>query len=139
MPRYPQIWQRVSPDSAGAYVFATFLVTLASLVRWGLGFLSDDVFVFAAYYPAVLFATYVGGARVGAFSVVLSALIGLWAFLPSRFTFFPFAPGLEVRLLAYLFACALIVWGADHYRRLKKRLEDEEMFRKLAVEELVID
>jgi two-component sensor histidine kinase len=37
--------------------------------------------------------------------------------------------------MAYLFASALVVWGADHYRRLKSRLEDEEKFRKLAVEE----
>lgn len=28
------------------------------------------------------------------------------------------------------------IWAADHYRRLTKRLEDEENFRKLAVEEL---
>ena len=39
-------------------------------------------------------------------------------------------------LLIYLFASLLIVWAADHYRRLTKRLEDEEKFRKLAVEEL---
>ena len=45
-------------------------------------------------------------------------------------------PALETKLLAYLFASALVVWGADHYRRLRRRLEDEEKFRKLAVEEL---
>ncbi len=43
---------------------------------------------------------------------------------------------METKLLAFLLASALIVWGADHYRRLKKRLEGEEKFRKLAVEEL---
>lgn len=30
----------------------------------------------------------------------------------------------------------LVVWAAEHYRRLTKGLEDEENFRKLAVEEL---
>ena len=30
----------------------------------------------------------------------------------------------------------LIVWASDHYRRLTKRLQDEETFRKLAVDEL---
>jgi two-component sensor histidine kinase len=30
----------------------------------------------------------------------------------------------------------MIVWAADHYRKLTKRLEDEEKFRQLAVEEL---
>ena len=38
--------------------------------------------------------------------------------------------------LSYLFASLLIVWAAEHYRRLTKGLEDEENFRKLAVEEL---
>jgi two-component sensor histidine kinase len=36
----------------------------------------------------------------------------------------------------YFSACLLIVWGADHYRNITKRLEDEEKFRKLAVDEL---
>ena len=121
----------VSPGSAKAYAFAAFLVVIATLVRWGVGLLGEDVFVFAAYYPAVLFATYVGGAGVGAFATVLSAVIAWRAFIPSAITL-----GVETKLLAFLLASGLIVWGADHYRRLKKRLEDEEKFRKLAVEEL---
>lgn len=52
------------------------------------------------------------------------------------FRFFTPAPGQVGSTLIYLFASLLIVWGADHYRRLTKRLQDEEKFRKLAVEEL---
>jgi two-component sensor histidine kinase len=128
--------QRVRSGSVEAFAFATLLVVVATLVRWTLGFLAEDVFVFAAYYPAVLFATYVGGAAVGSFATVLSAAIAWWAFIPPRFAFFPLTAGVTTKLLAFLFASALIVWGADHYRRLRKRLEDEEKFRKLAVEEL---
>lgn len=124
-------FQRVSPGSAGAYAFAAFLVGVATLVRWGVGRLGEDVFVFAAYYPAVLYATYIGGAGVGAFAALLGAVTAWWAFLPS-----PITPGVETKLLAFLLASALIVWGADHYRRLRTRLEDEEKFRKLAVAEL---
>lgn len=123
--------QRLSPGSARAYAFATLLVVVATLVRWGVGLLGEDVFVFAAYYPAVLFATYVGGAAAGSFATVLGAAIAWWAFIP-----FPMTSGAETKLLAFLLASALIVWGADHHRRLRKRLEDEEKFRKLAVEEL---
>ena len=123
--------QRVRSGSAGAFACATFLVVIATLVRWTIGFLGEDVFVFAAYYPAVLFATYVGGAFVGAFAVVLSTVIAWWAFIP-----LPLTPGVATKLLAYLCASALVVWGADHYRRLRSRLEDEEKFRTLAVEEL---
>ena len=125
--------QRVRSGSAEAFAFATFLVVVASLIDWGLG---EDVFVFTAYYPAVLFATYVGGAGVGSFATALSAVIAWWVLIPPRFAFFPLTPAQETKLLAFLFASALIVWGADHYRRLMRRLEDEEKFRKLAVEEL---
>jgi len=84
--------------------------------------------------PQFFFATYVGGAGVGSFATVLGAVIAWWAF--PRFAFFPLTPGVETKLLTFLFASALIIWGADHYRRLRRRLEDEEKFRKLAVEEL---
>jgi len=129
-------WLHFSEDSAGAYAFAAFLVGVASVIRWVLSFLGDDVFVFAAYYPAILFVTYVGGARVGGFAAVLGAVIAWWAFLQPHFAFFPLTSGSGIRLLGYLFACSLIVWGAEHYRSLMKRLQDEEKFRKLAVEEL---
>ena len=62
--------------------------------------------------------------------------------MPPQFTF-SLTLAQQIGLLTYLFASLLIVWGADHYRRLTQRLEneekfrkDEEKFRKLAVEEL---
>ena len=39
-------------------------------------------------------------------------------------------------MLAFLFASALIIWGADRYRSLLARLEAEEELRELAVGEL---
>jgi two-component sensor histidine kinase len=123
--------ERPSPGSAGAYALATFLVVIASLIRWGLSFISEDIFLFAAFYPAILFATYIGGPGVGVFAAVLGGVIAWGAFVPH-----PFGAGVEIKLLAYLVASSLIIWGADHYRRVLKRLEDEENFRKLAVEEL---
>ena len=125
-------WQRrFSPDSADAYVFATILVVVASLVRWGFGLISQDIFVFAAFYPAVLFSTYVGGLRVGIFAAVLGAITAWFAFIPH-----PVSSGHEIKVLAYVLACGLIIWGAELCRRLQKRVVDEEKFRKLAVEEL---
>jgi two-component sensor histidine kinase len=123
--------QQLSPGSAEAYAAATVFVMTASLIRWGLGFISPDIFIFAAFYPAVLFATYLGGARVGIFSAVLGAITAWLAFIPR-----PITAGVEIKLLAYVLACALIIWGAELCRRLRKRVEDEEKFRKLAVEEL---
>jgi K+-sensing histidine kinase KdpD len=129
-------WPSVRPGSAEAYAFATLCVVIASLLRWGLGLLSENILTFPTFYPAVLFSALIGGAGAGAFAAVLGGLIGWWAFMPPHFTFFPVTFGQQIGLLMYFSACLLIVWGADHYRNITKRLEDEEKFRKLAVDEL---
>jgi two-component sensor histidine kinase len=129
-------WPSVRPGSAEAYVFATLCVVIASLLRWGLGLLSENILTFPTFYPAVLFSALIGGVGAGAFAAVLGGLIGWWAFMPPHFTFFPVTFGQQIGLLMYFSACLLIVWGADHYRNITKRLEDEEKFRKLAVDEL---
>jgi two-component sensor histidine kinase len=128
--------ERIEPGSSVAYAFATICVVLASLLRWGLGLLSPDVLIFPTYYPAVLFAALVGGTGPGVFAAVLGGVIGWWAFMPPHFGFVPLTPGKQIGLLTYLFAALLIVWGADHYRRLATRLADEEALRKLSVQEL---
>jgi two-component sensor histidine kinase len=127
---------RLKPGSTEAYGFSVFCIALATLIRWGIGLLAGDGFVFASYYPAVLFATYAGGAMVGGFTALLSAGIGWWAFIPPHFAVTPLNPEIESKLLAFLFASALIIWGADRHRRLLTRLEEEEELRKLAVGEL---
>jgi len=127
---------RSKPGSTEAYAFAVCCIVAASLVRWAFGLLGEDVFVFASYYPAVLFATYVGGAAVGCFTALLSAVIAWWAFLPPHFAYTPLTPGIGTKLLAFLLASALIIWGANRYRWLLDRLEAEEELRELAVGEL---
>jgi hypothetical protein len=52
---------RISPGSSGAYAFATLCVAVASLLRWGLGLITEDHQHFTTYYPAVLFAALLGG------------------------------------------------------------------------------
>src|SRR5437763_1833160 len=72
---------RVSPGSVEAYLAATVFVVIASLIRWGLGFLGEPLLPFTTYYPVVLFATYLGGPAVGIFTAIIGGLIGWWAFL----------------------------------------------------------
>ena len=130
-------WQnRVRPGSSEAYAFAIILVVVASFARWGLGFVAENIQGFATFYPAVLFAALIGGAAVGIFAAILGALICWWAFLPPYFSFQLQTPGEQISLVSYIFSSLLIVWAAEHYRSLTKRLRDEEKFRKLAVEEL---
>ena len=129
-------WRRISSGSLEAYLFATLCVVIASLLRWGLGLLSENILPLPTFYPAVLFSALIGGAGAGVFAAILGGLIGWWAFMPPHFTFFPVTFGQQIGLLMYFSASLLIVWGADHYRKITKRLEDEEKFRKLAVDEL---
>jgi hypothetical protein len=72
---------RVSPGTAEAYVAATILIALGAFVRWGLGFLGTPFLPFTTFFPAVLFATYIGGLRVGIFAAILGGLIGWGAFM----------------------------------------------------------
>ena len=129
-------WRRISSGSPAAYLFAILCVVIASLLRWGLGLLSENILTFPTFYPAVLFSALIGGAGAGVFAAILGGFIGWWAFMPPHFAFFPVAFGQQIGLLMYFSASLLIVWGADHYRKITKRLEDEEKFRKLAVDEL---
>ena len=135
---------KIRPGSAEAYAAATVLVVVASLIRWGFGHLDPEILPFTTYYPAVLLATIIGGSGAGAFVAIVGGIIGWWAFMSpffASFTFPLFEPltlklGQVISFSVYLFASLLIVWGADRYRRLAKRLQDEESLRKLAVEEL---
>jgi len=123
---------RILPGTAEAYLVAAIFVALASLVRWSLGFLGTSLLPFTAFYPAVLFATYIGGLGAGAFAALLGGLVGWAAFMAPH----PFAPGRALDLPLYALACGFLIWGAESYRRLASRLQNEEDLRKLAVEEL---
>ena len=129
-------WPRISPGSAEAYVFAALLVALASLLRWGLGLFVYDVQAFTTLYPAVIFAALWGGAGAGVFASLVGGIISWWAFLPPYSVLWPLTRADTVNLVTYFVASILIVLAADHYRRLTKRLRDEELTRKIAVDEL---
>jgi two-component sensor histidine kinase len=134
---YRTNWQRrVLPGSFAAYLFSTFCVALASLLHLAFGLISEDTQIFTTFYPAVLFSALVGGVGAGMYAAVLGGIIAWWAFMVPPFAFLLRTPSQVESELIYTFACLLIVWAADHYRSLTKRLEDEEKFRKLTVEEL---
>ena len=126
---------RVPAGSAKAYLAATIFVAIAGLARWGLGFLDDGILPFPTFYPAVFFATVVGGVGAGVFAAALAATLG-WGFMAPHFAFFPLSPEQEISLFLYLVSALLLVWGGEHYRTITKRLVDEEGLRQLAVEEL---
>src|SRR5262249_59887973 len=126
----------VPAGSAQSYVFALFCVVVAALVRWAVGQWFEGVIPFVTFFPAVLLAALVGGIGPGILAALLGGLIGWWAFVYPPMAFFPLNPGQVISLIAYLITCLILVWAAEHYRGLTKRLEDEQKFRELAVEEL---
>ena len=134
---------RLPAGSAEAFFAATLLVVVASLARRGLDIVGQPLLPFTTYYPAILFATYIGGLGVGCYAAILAGLIGWWAFLPPQLAFFVLKPKSGLELAAFFVACGFIIWAADSYRRLvlkhrdvARRLLDEEKLRKVAVEEL---
>jgi two-component sensor histidine kinase len=128
--------ERRNLSPAEAYCLAAILIALASLSRWALGSFTQNLQAFTTVYPAVLFATLFGGAGPGLFVAVLGGFICWWKFLTPYTSLLPLTTADEIDLLSYFGASLAIVWATDHYRKLIKRLQDEEHFRKLAVDEL---
>ena len=128
--------RNIAPGSSQAYLFAICCVVVSALAHLALGGLSDDVAPFVTFYPAPLVAALIGGLGPGVVATVLGALIVWWVFLLPQFSFYMSREGDIISLLTYCAGSMLIVWAGDYFRSLSKRLEDEENFRKLAVQEL---
>src|SRR5262245_51811643 len=62
-------------------------VFLATVVRWAIGGLVEDLIPFTTYYPAIVVATLLGGFWLGTLATLLSAVLAWWLFLPPAFGF----------------------------------------------------
>ena len=131
-------WQGTSePSPLFSIGFAASCLALATAARWCLSLIRPDVF-FTPYFPAVFFATAFGGYRLGIATAILGGALGVSVS-------FGEAPADFARLallVIYLIVCGLTIWGVEHYRsvaaqqrQISKRLMQEELYRKLVVEE----
>jgi two-component sensor histidine kinase len=136
---FRQGWQGISqPSPLFTAGFAVFCLALATAVRWGLAQIRPDVF-FTPYFPAVFFATAVGGSRIGIGTAVAGGLLGVVVNFSGAV-----ADSARLALLLIFWAvCGLTIWGVEHYRtivaqqrEIAKRLIEEEEYRKLLVDEL---
>jgi two-component sensor histidine kinase len=132
-------WQGISrPSPLFSIGFAASCVALSTAARWGLSQIRPDVF-FTPYFPAVFFATALGGFRVGIATALIGGTLGLTVnFSGGHIDFARLA-----LLTIYLAVCGLTIWGVEHYRsiasqqrQIAKRLIQEEEYRKLVIEEL---
>src|SRR6266478_2413977 len=131
-------WQGISePSPLFSIGFAASCLALATAARWCLSLIRPDVF-FIPYFPAVFFATAFGGYRLGIATAIAGGTLGVTVSCSD-------APADFARLallVIYLIVCGLTIWGVEHYRtvaaqqrRISKRLMQEELYRKLVVEE----
>lgn len=132
-------WQGISrPSPLFSIGFAASCVALSTAARWGLSLIRPDVF-FTPYFPAVFFATALGGFRVGIATALVGGTLGLTVNFSDATADFA-----RLALLAiYLIVCGITIWGVEHYRsivsrqqQISKSLIQEEEYRKLVVEEL---
>jgi two-component sensor histidine kinase len=126
----------ISPGSVQAYVFAFVCFCAASLIELGMLWLDEGAAKLIAYLPAVAFAALLGGIGPGSFVAVLGGLTAWWAFMPPAYSFELDRHGDQIILVTYGVISLFVVWIADYFRRLSKRLEDEERLREIAVQEL---
>ena len=128
--------RRILPGSRLAYAFALACVAVAVVVEIGLVQLDEAISPLGSFYPAVMIAALIGGIGPGLLASVAGGAIAWWAIMPPRLSFVLYSTGDKITLVTYAVASVIIIWAADYFRGLSKRLEDEEHFRKLALEEL---
>src|SRR6266478_3364650 len=131
-------WQGTSePSPLFSIGFAASCLALATAARWCLSLIRPDVF-FTPYFPAVFFATAFGGYRVGIATAIAGGTLGVTVSFGDASADF----ARVVLLVIYLIVCGLTIWGVEHYRsvaaqqrEISRRLMQEELYRKLVVEE----
>ena len=135
---FRRAWQGTSePSPLFSIGFAASCLALATAARWCLSLIRPDVF-FTPYFPAVFFATAFGGYRLGIATAIIGGTLGVTV----SFSDAPADFARLALLVIYLIVCGLTIWGVEHYRsvaaqqrQISKRLMQEELYRKLVVEE----
>jgi two-component sensor histidine kinase len=125
----------LQPRSPAALCFTFACVTLAAAVRFVSSLFSAGVLPFATFYPATLIVTLVGGVWLGVLAAALGGLLGVM-FLSSELTPMQWSAADSTNLILYSGASAVIIWGAEQYRRLVRHLDREGHYREILVAEL---
>jgi two-component sensor histidine kinase len=132
--RIGRTWRFGVPSgSPQAFLLAIACVATATGVTAAVDLFRPDILTHAAYYPATLFATLIGGAASGLFAMTLGAAIAWWIFKPP---YLGLIAAEHTDLALYVVSSLIIIWAAQRYRRLVRKLDEEERYRRLVVEEL---
>jgi K+-sensing histidine kinase KdpD len=124
------------PHSPPAFAFAIFCVAAATVARLLVDLVTPTAVPYAPYFPAILAAALIGGRAAGGLTSLLGGLVAWYLFVPPRYTISVGTKDDVVSLVLFLIAAAAIIWIADQYRRLLRRLDEEEHYRQVVVDEL---
>jgi two-component sensor histidine kinase len=124
------------PHSPVAFAFAVFCVVAATVARLLVDLVTPNAVPYATYFPAILAAALIGGRTAGAAASALSALVAWYLFVPPRYSLLAGSKDEVISLVLFLIAAATIVWIADQYRRVLRKLDEEEHYRQVVVDEL---
>jgi two-component sensor histidine kinase len=119
-----------------AYGIAVACVLAATLVRLLFDMVAPNSIYFATFVPALLIAALIGGLAAGATATLLGGFVAWWMFFEPRFAWSLTEKNHLIGTGLYLFAGALIVWTASQYRLLLARIDEEEKYRRIVVDEL---
>ena len=125
----------VRSRSPAAFGFAVLCVAVATLLRLAVAPIAPGAVPFATYFPAILITTFVAGRTAGALATVLSGVAAWGLFIEPRLTF-TIDRTEAVSVLLFLGAALIMMWVADQYRRVLRRLDEEETYRQVIVDEL---
>ena len=131
--RFP--YRRVEPGFWGSLALALACVAAAVVGRLLLGLIGSTLY-FAAFFPAVLICTLIGGRLAGLLAIPLSIFAVWWAFIPPAFAFGKLSPVDIANFVLFGLSSLLVVTLAVKHRRNVFALEDRERQRELLVSEL---
>src|ERR1700758_4418161 len=111
-------WQGISrPSLLFSVGFSGTCLALSTGARWILSTLRPDVY-FTPYFPAVFFATAIGGYRIGMATAAVAGALGLAIdFGDAPRSFFPRL----VLFAIFTIVSGLTIWGVEHYRSVVAR------------------
>jgi two-component sensor histidine kinase len=134
--RWRSAWHTgLPPRSPAAFLFAVGCVAVATAVHVVFRIITPDNPVLAPYYSGTLIATLVSGAEAGAIAASLGGVAAFAFFVPPEWNLASFTRDQAVSLLLFVATSLLIIWAAESYRGLMRRLRrEEEMIRLLNLE-----
>jgi len=132
-----RLWRfGLKPASPAAFGFAGLCVAAATLACLIIQSIKPGIITQATYYPAILLATLIGGAWAGSLALVLGGLLCWLVFEHPQFGLGALSSAYAITLAIYVASSSAIIWAAEKYRTVVRRLNQEEHYRRLVVDEL---